>query len=226
MHLDASQLDFFRTHGYLPLPGFFAPRHVAALRERLEELRAAPPSPGAIPSPFRDLAREDATFYRHARHPGMLDIAEQLVGLPLELYTDRACVRPPGDPGSAPRQDDAWLRIEPVDQVLACWTAVDMTGPDAGCEVVYPGSHLEGPLPHGAEPGFPEPVARGLDPAGSLPIALPAGSLMLCHALTAHAASPNRSGGWIRVVVTYYVRSGAAMNAREPNSSPLLEMRA
>src|SRR5437879_1897473 len=108
MRLTSGQVDFFRSNGYLALPRLFGPPHVEALRRRLEALcgdwqsetaksvgiqqePVALGGPAAAPTAqtvrkFADLARVEDLFAAHARHAGLLDVVEQLLGLPLSLY--------------------------------------------------------------------------------------------------------------------------------------------
>src|SRR5438128_2469275 len=134
MTLSPAQLDFFHDNGYLPLPDLFSPEHMAALRERIEALcgdwqsdlakrAGVQQEPGVLhsgagaPSPetvrkFADLARAEDLFAAHARHDELLDIVEQLLGLPLSLYADQALLKPPFHGSEKPEhQDNAYFRV-------------------------------------------------------------------------------------------------------------------
>jgi len=239
VRLDSSQIDFYRTHGYLPLPGLFAPRYVKTLMGRLEEVRAAwerdpgrrasaRREPGAAqesgsvsPTSSRtlfDLAREDALFYAHVRDRDLLDAVQQLLGAPLCLYADEALLKPPLDLSEEPeRQDNARLQVEPADGVLSCWTALDDADLESGCLCFYPGSHRGGLLPPAA--------LVALDRSASTAVPMQAGGCILYHSLAVYWAPPNPSERWRRGFTCRFVRSDAFMGARHPNSPPLLEMR-
>lgn len=246
MTLDAKQLDFYRTHGYLPLPELFQPRHVAALRQRLEELAARWDSPAYIPRleqepetrrgdlnpsattirKFSNLARDEALFYAHARSAAMLDVVEQLLGIPLALYSDEALLKPPHHGSEKPEhQDNDYLQVDPADAAISCWTALDVADVENGCLHFYPGSHLEGLLPHVTPDGVPRRTAAQFERSQSLPVPLAAGGCILYHPLVVHWSPANRSPRWRRGFVCRCVRSDVVLGGREPNSPPLLEVR-
>jgi phytanoyl-CoA hydroxylase len=175
---------------------------------------------------FTDLAREDHSFYVHARSALLLDMVEQLLGLPLQLFEDEALLKPPLVGSETPEhQDNACFRVEPADHLITCWTALDDADPENGCLYYYPGSHLEGLLPHRSVAEVLRLEPERLDRAGSQAVPMPAGGCILHHPLTAHWSPANRSSRWRRAFVCRYVRADAVMGARQPNSPPLLEVR-
>jgi len=245
--LSAAQLDFYRTHGFLPLPELFAARHVAALRLRLEELAARwdspaysprleqepetrfgtlPPGPETVRK-LSNLAREDASFYAHARSALLLDVVEQLLGVPLALYSDEALLKPPRYGSEKPEhQDHDYLQVDPADAAVSCWTAVDDADAENGCLHFYPGTHLEGLLRHVTPEDAPRQLASRPVREQSLPVRIVAGGCILYHPLVVHWSPANRSSRWRRAFVCRYVRSDALLRGRQPNSPPLLEVRA
>src|SRR4051794_3588341 len=98
MKLTPSQVDFFRTEGYLALPDLFPAEHAAALRERLEGLCAewegeAARRAGVQQEPevrnregegpsartvrkFAGLADTEDLFLAHARSPQLVSVIE------------------------------------------------------------------------------------------------------------------------------------------------------
>lgn len=219
MSVSPVQLDFFRTHGYLPLPRLFSPRHVAALRGRLEERCSGAAAEELALSRISDIAREDALFYAHARSGELLEVVERVLGVPLALYTDEALLKPPCAKGEeTERQDNARFRVRPAAHLLTCWTALDDMDAASGSLHYYPGSHQRGLLP-------PEELGS-LDRRASVPVPIEAGGCVLHHALAVHWSPPNLSARPIRAFACFYVRSDAAVGEREPNSPPLLEVRA
>lgn len=247
MPLQPAQLDFYQTHGYLPLPNLFPAPHIRALAARLEELTAAwntdtarhlgiqheasvrrgegEPSAATVRK-FSDLAMQEHLFYVHARYPALLDVVEQLLGLPFRLYADQALLKPPHHGSEKPEhQDNAYFRVEPADHVITCWTALDDADLENGCMHYYAGSHRDGLLPHRAIPGTPHLVPEGFNRSQSVAVPMGAGGCILHHSQTVHWSPANRSGRWRRAFVCHYVRADAEMRARRPNSPPLLEMR-
>ena len=247
MALDAKQLDFYRTHGYLPIPELFPARHVSALRLRLEELCAGWNSPahsprleqepetrsGAVPPTaetvrkLSNLAREEASFYAHARSTALLDRVEQLLGLPLALYSDEALLKPPHHGSEKPEhQDNDYLQVAPADAAVSCWTALDDADVENGCLHFYPGSHRIGLLPHVTHEGAPRRTLERFAREHSFPVPLLAGGCIFYDPLVVHWSPANRSSRWRRAFVCRFVRSDALLGGREPNSPPLLEVRA
>jgi phytanoyl-CoA hydroxylase len=249
MALTPNQIDFFRTNGYLPLPALFTPEHVGALKARLEALceewqsdeaaragvqqepgvaRGEAAAPTALTvRKFAELARTEPLFRAHAEHPALLDILEQLLGLPLSLYADQALLKPPFHGSEKPEhQDNAYFRVVPADHVITCWTALDDADLENGCMHYYAGSHLEGPVSHRAIKGTPHLVPKKRDRALSTAVPIAAGGCILHHSQTIHWSPANGSPRWRRAMVTHYVRSDAEMTARHPNSPALLQVRA
>jgi len=242
MQLTPTKVRFFQDNGYLPLPDLFSPEHVAALRERIEELcgdwqsdlakrAGVQQEPGVLhdgaPSPatvrkFADLARAEEVFAAHARNAALLDVVEQLLGLPLSLYADQALLKPPFHGSEKPEhQDNAYFRVDPADHVITCWTALDDADNENGCMHYYPGSHRMGLVSHRAIKGTPHLVPDGFDRAQSVAVPIGSGGCILHHSLTVHWSPANNSPRWRRAFVCHFVRSDAAMTARHPNS-PLL----
>jgi phytanoyl-CoA hydroxylase len=244
MRLTPDQVDSYDSNGYLPLPGLFTAGHAAALRERLEALcgdwqseaakrvgmqqepgvlrgAAAAPTPHTVRK-FADLAREEAIFTAHARSDALLDVVEQLLGLPLSLYADQALLKPPFHGSEKPEhQDNAYFRVDPADHVITCWAALDDADPENGCMHYYPGSHRLGLVGHRAIKGTPHLVPDGFDRSESVPVPIGAGGCILHHSLTVHWSPANNSPRWRRAFVCHFVRSDATLGARHPNSPPL-----
>jgi phytanoyl-CoA hydroxylase len=240
--LSAAQLDFYRTHGYLPLPELFSSQSVAALRDRLTEwcarwnslayrprLEQEPgvPLPGAeTVRKLSNLARDDASFYAHARSGVLLDMVEQLLGVPLALYSDEALLKPPLHGSEKPEhQDQDYLQVDPQDAAVSCWTALDDADLENGCLHFYPGTHLGGLLAHHPTNDAPRRIAGLLDRTRSVAVPIAAGGCILYHPLVVHWSPANHSSRWRRAFVCRYVRSDAVLGGRVPNGPPLLEVR-
>src|SRR5439155_10079851 len=111
---------------------------------------AGAPSPATVRK-FADLARAEEVFAAHARNDALLDVVEQLLGLPLSLYADQALLKPPFHGSEKPEhQDNAYFRVEPADHVITCWAALDDADLDNGCMHYDPASHRLCPVSHRA----------------------------------------------------------------------------
>ena len=245
--LTQDQEASFRENGYLAVEGLFPGAHVRGLRNRIEELcqewesdearqvgvqhetevsfGRRPPSADTVRK-FSELARHEALFWRHATDPALLDFVEGLIGGPLLLYADQALLKPPGV-GSAkpPHQDNAYFRVEPADAVLTAWTALDDATQENGCMRYFAGTHHDGLVEHTAIKGTPHLVPEGRRPEEATPTPVKSGGVIFHHAEVLHCSDDNTSNRWRRAFVCHYVREGARLNARHPNSPPLPRVR-
>ena len=219
--LSKQQIAFYDENGYLTVENVLSAEELAALRqvtdEFVERSRAitshdhifdleanhSPERPRLrrIKSPILHHAVYDATL----RHPGILDIVEQLIGAGLRSNGNKLNMKEP-DHGSAVEWHQDWAFYPHTnDDLLAVGVAIDDMTEENGCMLMAPGSHRAELHSHhengvfvGAvsEPDFqPRQVAKCL---------VKAGGITIHHARTLHASTPNHSTKPRRLLLFQY----------------------
>lgn len=85
----------------------------------------------------------DDVFLDIARHDGILDLVEQLIGPDIILWGCQAFCKPPGDGMEVPwHQDGQYWPIRPL-ATCTVWIAIDDSVVENGCLRVIPKSHYE-----------------------------------------------------------------------------------
>lgn len=237
MRLTDEQKRFFRENGFLGVENVVAPELVAAMRQRIEELCEAWNSDearrvgaqqeadvaGAVTDAktaqtvrkFADLVTHEPIFKEHALNPALLDLVEDLIGIPLNLYADQALLKPPRvGSEKMPHQDNAYFRVEPSDAVITVWCALDDATVENGCMHYLPGTHRGGLVSHQAIPGTPHLVPEGFDPDKAVPVPIHAGGIVFHHSLTHHYSPMNTTNQWRRAFVCHYIRADAVASEK------------
>jgi hypothetical protein len=133
-----------------------------------------------------------------ARHPDLLDIAEQLIGPDLILWGSQVFSKPARDGMAIPwHQDGQYWPMRPLSTVTV-WIAVDPATTENGCLRVIPGTHASGLFPHETNNAdglaLNQGVAKGaFDERQAVDIELEAGQISLHHAMLLHGSNANRS---------------------------------
>lgn len=85
-------------------------------------------------------------LFRYATHPAVLDLVEELIGPDIVLFTTHFICKQSGNGQRVPWHTDAgyWVdMIDPMDQVLTIWLAIDPSSEENGCVRFVPGSHKQ-----------------------------------------------------------------------------------
>lgn len=142
---------------------------------------------------------DHAAFFEICRHPRVLDVVEQLLGPDIVLFSSHLIAKAPGDGYPAPWHQDAFYwPLEPHDETLTVWLAIDDSTTENGCMQVVPGSHRNGILEHQQAPGRGGKLVSYEVDIGQLDnapvdIELRAGSFSVHQALTVHGSALNTS---------------------------------
>lgn len=84
-----------------------------------------------------------------ARHPGLLDRVERLLGEKAILVGEQGLLKPPFGGGEKPwHQDMAYGGLFFRKQIVTVWIALDEANLENGCMHIIPRSHLLGGVPH------------------------------------------------------------------------------
>ncbi len=152
------------------------------------------------------------------KHPRIADVLRQVVGAHLaQGYWDHGvkCMqsmffaKPPGKPGQAWHQDEAFIPTRDR-SLCGAWIAIDDATIDNGCLWVLPGSHKPGVLYPQAEHGNPDefdvsPESYGFDSSAESPVELAAGSVLFFNGYLLHRSKRNVSSSFRRAIVNHYM---------------------
>lgn len=143
---------------------------------------------------FMWFCTEDAVFENMLCPAGRIHgIVECLLGADPILFQEMALVKPPFIGTEKPwHQDNAYFSVEPLDEVIGVWIALDEATPENGCMHVIPGAHAaEGFKHHHGTDCEIDPALLDVSKAVAVPV--PAGGAMFFYGMLPHETPPNRS---------------------------------
>ena len=208
--LSSRQVQSYRDHGYLAVPGVLSAAEVAELQRVTDELvdasrgvaahtdvydlepghSAAEPRVRRIKSP--DLQHE--VYARTLRHPAILDLVEQLIGPGVRYRSTKLNLKLAGYGSPVEWHQDWAFYPHTNDDILAVGVCIDPMSDANGGLLVVPGSH-RGPLYDHHQDGWFVGAITGaeVDSAQVAQLEVPAGGISLHHVRTVHGSVPNRS---------------------------------
>jgi ectoine hydroxylase-related dioxygenase (phytanoyl-CoA dioxygenase family) len=137
------------------------------------------------------------------------DLCHDLIGPNARLYWDMAVYKKPDTLAQFPwHQDNGYTYVDPQ-QYLTCWVALSDATLENGCPWVLPGAHKQGTLVHRA-------TRVGLacidedEPAGSYPVPVKAGAIVVMSSLAPHKTGSNLSTGVRKALVAEFIPDGAS----------------
>jgi phytanoyl-CoA hydroxylase len=137
------------------------------------------------------------------------DLCHDLIGPNARLYWDMAVYKKPDTIAQFPwHQDNGYTYVDPQ-QYLTCWVALSDATLENGCPWVLPGAHKQGTLAHRA-------TRVGLacidedEPAGSYPVPVKAGAIVVMSSLAPHKTGSNLSTGVRKALVAEFIPDGAS----------------
>jgi len=140
---------------------------------------------------------QDAFFNQYRQHPRWNELADLLVGEPVEAQEPEWFNKPPGtDHSTPPHQDNYYFCMRPAN-VATLWFALDPVDKENGCLRYVQDSHRRGIRPHNASKvlGFSQGIMDyGPDDQQREELmCLQPGDLIAHHCETIHRADPNCS---------------------------------
>ena len=151
--LDEQDLNTYRTEGLLKSPFRIPDEQLGRMRTSLEKLLRdnADIAPETLVCPHIPYGKNHdetaaAQWLEYARHPGILDLVEQLVGPDIILWGSQVFCKPPLTGKAIPwHQDGQYWPIRPI-ATCSVWIALDDALPENGCMRYIPGSHASGSI--------------------------------------------------------------------------------
>jgi phytanoyl-CoA hydroxylase len=240
MTLTTAQAEEFRENGFLIIRNVLTADELATMRQRADEI-AGGNLPDGSPitrqiepaiqrgetkvETYEDslrkmvglaLARDDV-FEAHAKRPKIVAMMQALLGPDLTLYDDQLFMKAPRVGSRQPYHQDqpAGFYIDPPDQLVTCWTALDESTEENGCLRYLSGSHKLGPRPKTERAHYEARAKEGALP-GEVPLVLPPGGCGIHHGWLWHASDVNRSDKRRRGYATHYVSSNVRYTGPEP----------
>ena len=208
--LSSRQVQSYRDHGYLAVPGVLSAAEVAELQLVTDELvdasrgvaahtdvydlepghSAAEPRVRRIKSPDR----QHEVYARTLRHPAILDLVEQLIGPGVRYRSTKLNLKSAGYGSPVEWHQDWAFYPHTNDDILAVGVCIDAMSDANGGLLVVPGSH-RGPLYDHHQDGWFVGAITGaeVDSAQVAQLEVPAGGISLHHVRTVHGSVPNRS---------------------------------
>ena len=208
--LDKKEVEVLRNRAELVATGQLS--HTSKIRLQIEPMVVAG---DAEAQSYVDSLRKmshlaffDKIFETHGRNTKILDIVESILGPDFKLYQDQLFMKPPKVGSRQPYHQDqpAGFYIDPPDQMVTCWTALDDSTIENGCVWMLPGTHKLGPLDQSERDEYESKFQDGnlLD---ERPIVMKAGSCSFHHSLILHSSRVNLSYKRRRGYATHYVSS-------------------
>jgi ectoine hydroxylase-related dioxygenase (phytanoyl-CoA dioxygenase family) len=230
--LTSAQLEFYRKHGHLTVPGVFAPQRMDQIIDDIERwgeevLADLPPAQRAW---YVDGGVKARTVLRkldnphHQREavrclafePRLVQMVEGLIGPGVSVYFSQIFFKPPEGGGPKPaHQDNYYFGPNDPEALVTAWIALDDATLENGCLFYAEGTH-RGPVhAHVTPPDEPynlqlpaETLAR--HPATPAPV--PRGGVSFHHGNTIHHSGPNLSKRWRRACALHYVSNATVFD--------------
>jgi len=167
MQLTEQQRQQYKEQGYTVVPGLISPEEAAGVRSRLMDLlegnhdwpnahfQVLDPSKfrndkgGFMPIGVQLPAKQEQVFKAIADHPNLQSAMAQLLGGPVQRFTDQALIKHRDISGqSFYHQDSYYWRLHP-ERGCNTWIALDEVGADGCALAIMTGSHKSWTLtPH------------------------------------------------------------------------------
>ena len=210
----------FQTSGYLVLPGFLAPDHVALLTQRLERVIERRRRLAAAQAPTNGVTDAEGPntriFHILEDDPAFLDLIDYA---PLMPYAHAFLIRNPHfhasdaiwEVGASDRPpqwhpDGGYLRVlarpTPMMQLKVGYYLSDMREPGRGNLMLVPGSHRSE-----AEPS-PEQRAGYDTMPGAIQVCGPPGTAFMFHNAVWHTRGPCTDPNGLRIMLYYAYEHG------------------
>lgn len=219
--LTTKQINFYHENGYLGVGGVLSAEEVADLRRVSDEFVQLSASvtahtdvfdlePGHTPqSPklrrLKNPILHHTVYNMTLRHPGILDIVEQLIGPGVRTNGNKLNMKSP-EYGSPVEWHQDWAFYPHTnDDLLAVGVCMDDMMLENGCLLVIPGSHKGPVYTHHQHGRFAGAVTEEVPDADkAVPIELRAGGISIHHVRTLHASATNRSAYPRRLLLFQY----------------------
>lgn len=163
---------------------------------------------------LHQMVPKNVRFRRLAGYEPLLSALASLLGPDIKVLQDMALIKPPWvGSEKPPHQDAAYFEIEPLDQIVGTWWALDRATAENGCMFVWPGTHRLPVVAHDKREGTPHLVIDPAMTAIARQIAVPMepGDVLLFSSRLFHYTPANRSGQRRRALQIHYASSNCRL---------------
>ncbi len=241
--------ESFDANGFVIVENVFSTDELAPIRTRLEEIIADPSrAPEGVnvgrendtlaanaqndnsENPVRNIGfmvRFDAAFQEFARQPKILELTRALIGPRVRVFRDQALQKPPGGQAKPLHQDLSYFRVQPADELVTAWVALENATTENGCMIYVPASHRHGLFHVTHDPERPThhvPDTRGIEMKEEMLCPVPAGAVIFHHGYTLHRSDVNNTQSWRKSVQLHYAGSDARSDNEKLNQEISLEI--
>jgi len=164
---------------------------------------------------------KDERFLKLASYPPLLSALTSVLGQDIKVLQDMALIKPPRiGSEKPPHQDAAYFEIEPHDQAIGTWWALDRATPENGCMFVWPETHRLPVVEHAKIENTFHLVLppEMLDASRKIALPMEPGDVLLFASRVFHFTPPNLSEHRRRSLQIHYASShcrvAAGKNAR------------
>ena len=241
----AAMKDRFDDDGFLVVERLFDDAELVGVRQRIDALIADPDSRPEGVGFGREgdtkvetkgtgdirgasfLVRFDPFFQDFARTPKLLECARGLLGPRVKVFRDQALFKPPHGQAKPLHQDQSYFLVQPADDLVTAWIALDEATLENGCMTYVPGSHKHGVFPIAHDPERPVhhiPDTGDLDLPEAVHCPVPAGSVIFHHGCTLHASADNNTDTWRKALIMHFATSETVSERADLNEQVSLEI--
>jgi ectoine hydroxylase-related dioxygenase (phytanoyl-CoA dioxygenase family) len=227
--LSSAQVDQYRTEGYVVLEGFIDRELLGDVDDAVQsltaralggedmstilELEPEPVDGQRVPRRIYHPYRQHEAFRRIATERRLLDCIETLIGHDFDLHHSKLNMKPARVGSVVEWHQDLAYFPHTNDDLVTTLVYLDDATEQNGCLQVLP-RHQHHYFNHiGADGQFAGMITEDLSDGRfgrPVPLAAPAGSVILMHCLTPHSSMPNRSDRPRRTLI-YEYRSADAL---------------
>ena len=173
------------------------------------------------------MVRFDERFRAFAKNANLLDLVRGLIGPRVKVFRDQMLLKPPGGQAKPLHQDQSYFRVQPEDDLVTAWIALDDATVENGCMCYVPGSHKHGIFEITSDPERPVhhvPDTSGVTLRDPVTCAVPAGSVIFHHGCVLHKSEVNQTDTWRKAVIFHYATSDASSEKESLNEQVSLEI--
>lgn len=208
--LSKQQLEHYRQHGYAKGDRILNDSELRDLRSQIDHVIDTLTN-GRRPENLPSLHYEHTYFRDLFLSPPLLDIAEQILGPDIALFTTYTISKRAGDGLAVDwHQDGAFFPIDPM-ETFTLWLAVDDSDQENGCMQVIPGSQksrrlIEHEIDTTSDTTLP--LSLEVSEEDAVDVELKAGEFSVHDPFILHGSNPNtsarrRCGITIKYIPTY-----------------------
>jgi len=236
--ISPAAVAFYQAQGYLIVENALSPAELAEVRAETTricrgeagEVRGV--TPAAADETDDDVLRQylcihfphkvSPTMLRYLAHPLMRDVLTGVIGPNVKCMQSMLFIKASGKPGQAWHQDEYFIPTRDR-SLVGGWIALDEATMENGCLWIIPGSQRAGILwpQHKHDDRRFDCAGEAIDfpytDEDSIPVEVPAGSMVFFNGYLLHRSFPNRAKtGYRRVLVNHYMSAESLLPWRPP----------